>query len=193
MTTPQQSPPGWYPDPSGNGQQRYWDGTQWTNNFAGGPTAAAPGFPAQAAAAQPGGPPPVPVWAVPVAVVLAIVGSVGPWVDVSVSVFGISQDESVNGLKGDGVITLIATLVAGGLLAGWFASRARGLAIGALVVSALGFLVAGYHAVDPTTSEDVPNIPGIDFSAGWGVWVATLGLLAMTVIAAIAVARGKRA
>jgi hypothetical protein len=25
-TTP---PPGWYPDPSGAGGQRYWDGTRW--------------------------------------------------------------------------------------------------------------------------------------------------------------------
>lgn len=29
MTTTQQTPPGWYPDPEGHGQ-RYFDGTQWT-------------------------------------------------------------------------------------------------------------------------------------------------------------------
>jgi uncharacterized Tic20 family protein len=27
MTAPQSTPPGWYPDP--DGQQRWWDGTQW--------------------------------------------------------------------------------------------------------------------------------------------------------------------
>lgn len=42
MTNPQA---GWYPDPSGDtSQQRYWDGTQWTNDFA----------PAQAQNPQPG-------------------------------------------------------------------------------------------------------------------------------------------
>src|SRR2546430_17696112 len=25
-------PPGWYPDPSGAPQQRWWDGTQWTQH-----------------------------------------------------------------------------------------------------------------------------------------------------------------
>ncbi|WP_407667533.1 DUF2510 domain-containing protein, partial [Mycolicibacterium llatzerense] len=27
MSSPQPTPPGWYPDPTG--QQRYWDGQQW--------------------------------------------------------------------------------------------------------------------------------------------------------------------
>jgi hypothetical protein len=28
------TPPGWYADPA-SGRQRYWDGTKWTENFAG--------------------------------------------------------------------------------------------------------------------------------------------------------------
>ena len=30
-----QSPPGWYPDPGGSSQQRYWDGERWTDALAG--------------------------------------------------------------------------------------------------------------------------------------------------------------
>ena len=33
---PGQTPAGWFADPSGNGGQRYWDGTQWTEYVSGG-------------------------------------------------------------------------------------------------------------------------------------------------------------
>jgi Domain of unknown function (DUF4190)/Protein of unknown function (DUF2510) len=37
------TPPGWYPDPNTPGGQRYWDGSNWTENRAPGtPVAAAP-------------------------------------------------------------------------------------------------------------------------------------------------------
>lgn len=51
------TPAGWYPDPENPGQQRYWDGTAWTQNFA--PTAGAPSQPVssvQAAAPVPSAP-----------------------------------------------------------------------------------------------------------------------------------------
>jgi hypothetical protein len=40
MTEP--TPAGWYPDPQNSGQQRYWDGNAWTDNFAPGSAVAAP-------------------------------------------------------------------------------------------------------------------------------------------------------
>lgn len=36
--TPDHTPAGWYPDPTNNGRQRYWDGASWTSHF--GPAAA---------------------------------------------------------------------------------------------------------------------------------------------------------
>src|SRR5918999_3492958 len=39
-----QAQPGWYPDPSGPaGQQRWWDGTRWTEHLQPAPGAAPPG------------------------------------------------------------------------------------------------------------------------------------------------------
>ncbi len=40
--TDAQGPAGWYPDPAGSGQQRYFDGTTWTENYAPGAPPAAP-------------------------------------------------------------------------------------------------------------------------------------------------------
>ncbi|MDZ4169065.1 MAG: DUF2510 domain-containing protein [Coriobacteriia bacterium] len=50
------APAGWYPDPENPGQQRYWNGAAWTQDFA--PTASIPSqpvAPAQAAAPTPAG------------------------------------------------------------------------------------------------------------------------------------------
>jgi hypothetical protein len=186
MTSPSQTPPGWYPDPSGGGGQRYWDGNQWTDNFSGGSApAGAPGGGAPVAAGGPVGPVPSFFWAGPAAAVLAVIGSIGTWVKVSVDLLGQSQSQTAGGLDGDGVLTLILTLIAGGLLGGWFATRKKALAIGAAVAAGLGFLIAFYHAVDPSTTEDIPEIPGLDISAGWGVWLATLALLALTVVSVL--------
>ena len=40
MTEP--TPAGWYPDPENSGQQRYWDGNAWTENFTPGGASPAP-------------------------------------------------------------------------------------------------------------------------------------------------------
>ncbi|ANJ28115.1 DUF2510 domain-containing protein [Agromyces aureus] len=57
MSDPTNTPAGWYDD--GSGRQRYWDGRQWTDQFA-------PAAPAADAAPEPVAPPPVEPFAPPV-------------------------------------------------------------------------------------------------------------------------------
>jgi Protein of unknown function (DUF2510) len=186
MTSPQ-TPAGWYPDPSGSGRQRYWDGSQWTEQYDGGgggtaPAAAGPG--GYAAARQDATPPPL-FWAGPIAALLAVIGSLGSWVKVEVSAFGQSASESANGTEGDGTITLIIALICGGLLGAWVATRNRIFAFIAAGLAGIGFLLALYHALDPDTTEDLPNFPGLEVSAGWGVWLTTLAMLVLTVVSVL--------
>ena len=51
MSDTGETPAGWYPDPNDAGQQRYWDGSEWTDQTApreGGVGGGAPNFPSAA-------------------------------------------------------------------------------------------------------------------------------------------------
>jgi hypothetical protein len=204
MTSPYgtgQTPAGWYPDPSGSGQQRYWDGSQWTEYYAPGAQSApggypgygygpAPGYAQPAAPKPPVGPAPNLWWAVPALVVIAIIGAAGTWVTASISG---EEVKSVTGLGGgDGFFTLIGALVALGLLIGWRGNRARGLAIGAAVAAAIGTLIPLIYVVDPSSGATVAFIEP-DWGRGWGLWLAFFGSLALTVVSIMLAAQRRDA
>lgn len=105
--------------------------------------------------------------------VAVAVGSLGPWVTSGLG--------SVNGTHGDGVITLIAAGV-GGL----------GLALNR--VSRTGIVIAGLAALVAagTAGYDIVHIERSAASAGWGVYVAFVGALAVVIAVAVETPRTPR-
>ena len=185
MTSPQgpgQTPAGWYPDPGGSGQQRYWDGSTWTEHYA-------PQQAHVAAPSRPAGPPPNLWWGAPVAAVIAIIGTLGTWVKVEVE----ALENDTTGLEGDGWFTLITCVIAVVLLVLWRNTRNRGLAIGAAVLAAIGTLIPLIYVIDPSTGAESFLAAITEYGRGWGLWLSFLGALALTVISILLAARRRDA
>jgi peptidoglycan/LPS O-acetylase OafA/YrhL len=182
MTSSQQTPAGWYPDPSGSGRQRYWDGNQWTDNYS---PAAAP------AAAQPAGPLPSLWWGAPAATALLVLGAIGPWATIDIAALGQSASTSKGGLDSDGVLTLVLALIAGGLLGLWRAQRARWQPIVAAVLGALAALIAIID-IGEVSGTDTGLGGAADVSVGWGLWVTLVGAIVLIVVSALLVPKSRR-
>jgi peptidoglycan/LPS O-acetylase OafA/YrhL len=106
-----------------------------------------------------------------VAVGLIILGALGPWVTVE----GFA-DVSESGLESDGVITLVLSLIVGGLLLAYRnRPHPRGVMIG-LALCAIGALaIAIIDVLDVTSAE----LGGIEPSVGWGLWLTLIGSIAL--------------
>ena len=160
-------PPGWYPD--AQGQQRYWDGNQWTEHVAGAPAAA----PAAAAAADA----PSPLLLVALALAgVTIAGNFVPWASLG--------DQSVTGVDGtDGkiVIGLMAVAIVA-LLAGAQGAR-KGFYLTAVVFAGLAAVVGVLNLTDIQER-------GFDFGAG--IFMVSGGAIAFIVVCLMTAARGRR-
>ena len=182
MTSPQspsQTPAGWYPDPNGGPQQRYWDGARWTEHYAAPATGYAPAAPAQKAPVKP---PPSTWWGVPPILVLLLIGCIGTWVKAEVEIFGQSQTSTKGGLEKDGSIVLVLTVIAAVLLILWRSQGARWQAWVATGIGALATIISIADVADVNSKKDTA-IGTIN--VGWGLWVTLVGSIALTVISIV--------
>lgn len=196
MTSPQgpsQTPAAWYPDPEGSGRQRYWDGQQWTQHYSGGaagaPAPQQPG-PRQPAASAPVTPAPAAWWAVPVLAVLALIGAAGRWQTGSLSG---SELTSATGLDGDGWFTVFFVIVALVLLVVWRQGGQRWAAITAGVLSLIAAIFPLIYVIDPKGTASGLLVDEVDWSTGWGVWLAFPACLALAGLSFFLSAQRRRA
>lgn len=132
------------------------------------------------------------LWVVVAGVVLIALGSFLPWA--SVTVFG--AEVTVDGMDGDGPITLFGAFVVGALmLAAHLQRPSKAKVITSLVFAALVTLVAVVDIVDVQSRvADVEGDIGLDVEAsiGIGLWVVLLGGIVATVGTALTLPKLKR-
>lgn len=173
---PEELPPaGWYADPELPEKQRYWDGTRWSPRRRALPdeTRTEPTLVGGASDHRPSAP--IWVWG---SIGVIIIGSVSPWAtSPSIGAFGDVSVDTVNGLEGDGIVTVLAAVVAAALI--WLgigrSSRGRTMVLAAAVLGALVVLTA---LIDLSNIGDTAGA-----SAQWGIYVVLLGGGALAVSA----------
>jgi hypothetical protein len=218
MTMDQAYSPGWFPDPSGRYELRYF-GTSWTDQVSSAgvvttsplnhPAADAGSPPIPPGARPPAGPlasvqpdaaPPAvarrsasPVLVLIGGAVMAI-GALLPWETASASIgFDTGTLASVNGTsEGAGPVVLIAGLVVALLavlvLTSTIKRSAAGIATAVLTVVSLIFTVGNFSRI----SDDIDAAPsGVDANLGIGLILVVIASI-LVVIASIGLIRDKR-
>jgi hypothetical protein len=153
------APAGWFNDPTTPGIQRYFDGTQWTQQTQ--------PIPRPASAIGDGG------WVGLVAAGLAFIGSFLAWVKFT-TIFGTIE---VAGFDGDGKITAGAAALSGFLTYSGFKQRERSAFIWAGLIALIGLAVSIY---DYSKVNDKIGAVGSDVargSVGIGLYLCIVGFL----------------
>ena len=121
-------------------------------------------------------------WAAVAACVVAAIGSFGPWV----TAFGGAIEKA--GTAGDGVITLVAALIALGCLI----PARPGLARVAVGLGVIVVIIAIVDLSDVKNKIDAANV-GNFVSAGWGLYVTLIGGVALVIAAFLSAREASRA
>ncbi|MFT7602324.1 MAG: hypothetical protein ACI8TP_005292 [Acidimicrobiales bacterium] len=193
-------PAGWHPDPSTPGQERYWDGMQWSHDVR--PIASPADMPPPAqmlpsASASPIAP------ATPVSTdvgllrtlglvaiggfALAALGSLLPWATLNTGFGSIS----ISGTSGDGVITLLSSFFLAGLtvIALVLGPVRKKWLLGTAAGTGLLTLLAMWELGNVSSNlGDVSN-EFAQASTGVGLWVLLLGSLVAVTSLAVAIAK----
>jgi hypothetical protein len=161
-------PEGWYADPDGKNQQRYWDGGAWTEQIA-------PNMPAPSAAEKPS------TTGIPRIVSLLccvglMIGAFAPWATTALA--------SESGTHGDGTMTGLFGLVAGIVLCAYAGKRPGWLTLtGVFAVIALLVAISDISNVSNYNTSFFGQEVHV-VSVGWGLWltaVSAFGLIGGTV------------
>ena len=127
-----------------------------------------------------------------VAAALVLVGSLGTWATISVSITPgapTAAGVSKGGLDGDGGITLVLAFVAAAMAVLWATRPARWQ-------DAVAALAAGLTVVIGIVDVlDVRDAGGgaVEASVGWGLWLVLLGGIALAITAVLRFVRNRTA